>query len=232
MNRSIPLRWTLALWLLLGNLLLAACGGGATSAPLTPVRPQTTGDLRSVLAAGQAALDAGNLAVAEGHYRDAVAIDAQSADAQFGLGNALVRQNKLAEAETAYRAALSRDPNMSAARANLGVVYYQQGNLTRAAQEFDAALRLTPDDPQTLYLLAAVRIQENNLVEAERLLTRARDLDPKLPEVYYGLGVMYKLKGQKLEAIAAFEKFLEIGPGQDPVAADAARNELRELKGP
>jgi tetratricopeptide (TPR) repeat protein len=76
-----------------------------------------------------------------------------------------------------------------------------------------------------------VRIQENNLPEAERLLTKARDLDPKLPEVYYGLGVVYKLKGQKTEAIAAFEKFLQIGPGQDPTAMDYARSELKDLKG-
>ncbi|OQA44854.1 MAG: TPR repeat-containing protein YrrB [Chloroflexi bacterium ADurb.Bin325] len=142
-----------------------------------------------------------------------------------------MRQNKLAEAETAYRAAIQADPQMSTAHANLGVVYYQRGNLAKAADAFEAALRLKADDAQTVYLLGVVRIQEDNLTEAEKLLIRARDLDPNLPEVYYGLGVLYKLRGEKDAAIAAFEKFLEIGPGQDKSAADYAKDELAKLKG-
>lgn len=222
---------SVAVGMLLISLLLAACGASTPSASLTPAATRPAGDLSSALAAGKAALDAGNLTVAEQRYRDAVAIDPKSAEAQFGLGNALVRQNKLAEAAAAYQIAVARDPNMAAAQANLGVVYYQQGDLTKAAQAFDAALRLVPDDPQTLYLKAAVRIQENNMVEAESLLTRARDLDSTMPEVYYGLGVLYQSKGQNAEAIAAFEKFLEIGPGQDQTAVQHAQEQLRTLKG-
>ena len=127
----------------------------------------------------------------------AVSQDPESAQAQFGLGNALVRQGKLAEAEAAYKAALAADPNMTAARANLGVVYYQLGQLAKAADEFTAALKASPNDAATTYLLGAVRLQENNLAEAERLLLKARDLDPNLPEAYYGLGALYKLKGRK-----------------------------------
>ena len=120
---------------------------------------------------------------------------------------------------------------MIAAHANLGVTYYQMNQLPKAADEFIAALKLNPNDAATTYLLGAVRLQEKNLAEAEKLLLKARDLDPKLPEPYYGLGALYQLKGQKAEAIAAFEKFLEIGPGQDPQAAEYARNELKALKG-
>ncbi len=222
MSQSRLLVLTLLAWL----LVLAAGCSGRSPAPATP-----SGDLASTLAAAQQALDTGNLAVAEQGFRAALALDARSAQAQFGLGNALVRQNKLPEAEAAYRAAIQADPQMSTAHANLGVVYYQQGSLTKAAESFNAALRLKADDPQTLYLLGAVRIQENNLAEAEKLLTRARDLAPDLPEVYYGLGVLHKLRGEKDAAIAAFEKFLEIGPGQDKSATDYAQKELAELKG-
>ncbi len=105
------------------------------------------------------------------------------------------------------------------------------GDLSKAANAFQAALKIEPDDAETHYLLAAVRLQENNLSEAEKYLLRARDLDPQLPEVYYGLGVLYRLKGQKQDAIAAFERFLAIGPGQDPSALDHAREEIQALKG-
>ncbi len=209
----------------------------APLAPAAPAQPATSptrpsGDAASHIAAGQAALDASDLTKAEQEYLDAVALDPTSARAQFGLGNLYYRTNRLPEAEKAFKAALASNPAMATAQANLGVVYYQMGQLSQAASAFEAALKLEPDDPSTTYLLAVVRLQDNNLPEAEKLLLKARDTKPDLPEVYYGLGVLYKLKGQKEDAIAAFEKFLAIGPGQDPSAMDFARQELQKLKGP
>jgi tetratricopeptide (TPR) repeat protein len=213
--------------------LIAGCGSDEPnlSPAAAPLAGRPGGDLESYLSAGQAALDKGDLAAAEKAYQDAVALDPGSAKAQFGLGNVYVRTGRLTEAEQAYKAALAVEPNMAAGHANLGVTYYQMGQLGQAAAEFDAALKLEPDDPQTLYLMAVVRLQENDLPTAEQLLIQARDRKPDLPEVYYGLGVLYRLKGQKTEAIAAFEKFLAIGPGQDPSATEYAKQELRQLQG-
>ena len=233
--------------LLIVALLAVACGAAAPETPpALPAAPETppalpappqavatrpSGDLESHLAAGQTALDGGDVATAEREYRDALALDPKSAKAHFGLCNVYVRTGRLPEAEQAYKASLALDPTLAAAHANLGVTYYQMGQLAQAASEFDAALKIEPDDPQTLYLMAVVRLQENNLPAAETLLIQARDRKPYLPEVYYGLGVLYKLKGQKAEAIAAFEKFLAIGPGQDPSATEYAKQELKALRG-
>lgn len=212
-------------------LLSAGCGANTPVTPSPSVAPTAAGDFGALMATGQEALDANTLAVAEQNLRAAVSREPKSAQAQFALGNTLVRLGKLAEAEAAYEAAIAADPTMVAAHANLGVVFYQLGQLAKAADEFTAALKVSPNDAATTYLLGAVRLQEGNISEAERLLLKARDLDPNLPEVYYGLGALYKLKDQKAEAIAAFEKFLQIGPGQDPQAAEYAKNELKVLKG-
>jgi tetratricopeptide (TPR) repeat protein len=214
--------------------LMAGCTPHALGTPVAPtsVAPTASGDLDSLLSTAQAALDDGNLPAAEQSYRAAVGRNPGSAAAQFGLGNVLVRLGKLAEAESAYKAALAADPGMTAAHANLGVTYYQMEKLNKAADEFTAVLKVNPKDAATTYLLGAVRLQEKNLTQAEKLLLKARDLDPKLPETYYGLGALYELKGQKAEAIAAFEKFLAIGPGQDPQAMEKAKEELKALKGP
>lgn len=228
-----------ATWLSVMAVLVLAVGCGTSRpaagipAPTPPAAAGTrpSGDATGHMAAGQAALDAGDLAKAEREFLDAVALDPKLARAQFGLGNVYVRQGRLSEAEKAFKAALASDPKLAPAQANLGVVYYQMGQLAQAAAAFEAALRLEPDDAANLYLLAVVRLQENNLAEAEKLLMKARDLKPDLPEVYYGLGVLYRLKGQKNEAIQAFEKFLAIGPGQDPTAMDYARQELKQLRG-
>lgn len=233
-------RWTwFVIWMVAG-LIVAGCGSAsdvtptspaATPTSLLPPATQPSGDAAGHLTAAQTALENGNLVLAEQEYRNAAALDPESARAQFGLGNVYVRLNHLSEAEAAFKAALALEPNMTSAHVNLGVTYYQMGQLSKAADELNAALRLEPDDAQTLYLLGAVRLQENNLSAAEELLLKARDLKPDLPEVYYGLGVLYKLKGQKTEAITAFEKFLEVGPGQDPAAMDHARQELKSLQG-
>lgn len=221
--------------LLLCGLLLAACGGSGPATPMgataLPAGTRPSGDASSHLEAAQAAAEKNDAALAEQEYKNALALDPKLARAQFGLGNVYVRQNRLAEAETAFKAALALDPTMLSAHANLGVVYYQMGQLAKAADEFSAALKIDPKDAQTLYLLGAVRLQQNDLPGAEEVLIKARDLKPDLPEVYYGLGVLYKQKGQKAEAIAAFKKFLEIGPGQDPAATDNAKKELQSLEG-
>jgi tetratricopeptide (TPR) repeat protein len=221
-------------WLVMAAALFLAAGcgspdqevGGPTGQPA-----QASGDAASRAAAGQAAFEAGDLAKAEQEYLAAVALNPKLGRAQFGLGNVYVRLGRMADAEKAFKAALAADPGLASAQANLGVVYYQMGQLAQAGAAFEGALRLEPDDPATLYLLGAVRLQENNLAEAEKLLLRARDRKSDLPEVYYGLGVLYRLKGQKEDAIAAFEKFLAIGPGQDPSAMDFARQELKQIKG-
>lgn len=224
------------------TVALVGCGSAEPTRPApAPLRPsppapqppatRPSGDAPSRLRAAEAALDQGNLVLAEREFRDALALDPKSAKAQFGLGNVYVRMNRLADAEVAYKAALALDAGLASAHSNLGVVYYQMGQLARAAAEFQTALSIEPDDPQTLYLMAVVRLQENNLTAAEELLVKARDRKPDLPEVYFGLGTLYKLKGQKAEAIAAFEQFLALGPAQDPAAADYARRELQALKG-
>ena len=238
-----PCTWlAMLISFVLGAVIMATAGCGspaqtvvvetpARPGPAMPVATPSNGDTASHIAAGQAALAEGNLGKAEQEYQDAVALAPKSAQAQFGLGNVYVRLNRLPEAEQAFKAAIANDPKMAAAQANLGVVYYQLGQLAQAASAFQAALSVEPDEPSTLYLLAAVRLQENNLAEAEKLLTKARDGKPDLPEVYYGLGVLYRLKNQKEDAIQAFEKFLSLGPSQDPTAADFARQELKQLRG-
>jgi tetratricopeptide (TPR) repeat protein len=235
---NVRRRW---IWLVLAAVLLLAAGCGSPAQEVVgetaqppgsggaPTRP--SGDAATHATAGQAAFDSGDMTRAEQEYLAAVALDPKLARAQFGLGNVYVRFGRLPDAEQAFKGALASNPGMAAAHANLGVVYYQMGQLSPAATAFEAALRLEPDDAATLYLLGAVRLQENNLAEAEKLLVQARDRKSSLPEVYYGLGVLYRLKGQKAEAISAFEKFLAIGPGQDPAAMEFARQELKQLKG-
>ncbi len=229
----------LHIYLMVMLVLVAGCGSAPPTSqtpateppPLSTGTPQGGGAIEAFVVQGQAALEAGNFSEAEKAFRDAVNLDPGSADAQFRLGNVYIRQGQLAAAETAYRAAADINPDMASAHLNLGVVYYQMEQWNKAEEEFRTVLQLAPGDAQALYLLAAVRIQERQYAEAENLLLQAKLAQPDLAEVYYGLGALYKLQEKPDEAIAAFEKFLSLGTAQDPNAEDAARAELKSLKG-
>ena len=229
--------WIVPALTLLGIVLLTGCSAStsrvvSTASGAGALAPTyASGDATSHLQAADAALDRNDLSTAEKEYRDAAGLDPRSAEAQLGLGNVYVRLRLFPEAEKSYKAALALDSGMAAAQTNLGRVYYEMGQLSKAADALSASLKLDPNDAKTLYMLAVVRLQDNRLSDAEQLLVKARTADPDLPEVYYGLGVLYRLKGQKQDAINAFERFLAIGPGQDPAAVGHARQELESLRG-
>jgi tetratricopeptide (TPR) repeat protein len=157
--------------------------------------------------------------------------DVLSADEQFEMGNSYYQQGDLDGAAAAFEAALQRQPSHLGALTNLGVVYYQLGRLDDAADRFQAGLQVDSQDAQLHYLLGAARLQQNRLEDAEESFLLAKGLEPDLPEVHYGLGALYKLQGRTDDAIVAFERFLELGPAQDPRASEEAQRELRELRG-
>ena len=153
-----------------------------------------------------------------------------SAQEYFDQGNALYEQGDIQAAANAFREAVALDDQNAGYWHNLGVAYYSLNAVGEAKKSFERGLALAPDDAELNYLMGVVSIQNEQLSEAETYLTRANQLNPALPEPYFGLGVLYRLQGQRERAIAAFETFLQIGPGQDPAAIPVAEAELEALR--
>lgn len=153
-----------------------------------------------------------------------------SAEEYFQQGNAYYEQGDFLAAEAAFSQAAALDGQRVGYWHNLGVTQYSLDRLDEARTSFQQGLKLAPDDAELNYLMGAVSIQLQQLSEAETYLTRANELNPTLPEPYFGLGVLYKLQGKREQAMAAFETFLEIGPGQDPAAIPVAEAELEALR--
>ncbi len=217
------MRTTILTVLLAVALLLAACG--------SPSSPTPSADAQIHLQAGRDALEAQDYRRAVNELEQAVRLDPNLGEAHFRLGNAYLQLKEYAKAEASFRNALKIDPNDANSHANLGVTLYALDRLTEAEAEFRAGLKVTPDDAELHYLLAATLLQQNRLDAAKAELDKAIELKPDLPEAWFGLGVYYKLTGQKEEAIKAFEHFLELPPAQDPQARTEAERELKELKG-
>jgi protein O-mannosyl-transferase len=88
-----------------------------------------------------------DLQKAASHYREALRIKPDYAEAHNNLGMILIQQGQTDAAETQYRQAIKNDPIFEKAYNNLGVLLAIRGNIEEAKVCFIRALELNPEDP-------------------------------------------------------------------------------------
>jgi tetratricopeptide (TPR) repeat protein len=81
---------------------------------------------------------------AEAHYREALRLRPDFADAHANLGVLLARQRRLDEAAEHFAAALRLAPRNARTHANFGILLAEQGKLTESKAHYHEALRLDP----------------------------------------------------------------------------------------
>ncbi|MCM2312820.1 MAG: tetratricopeptide repeat protein [Steroidobacteraceae bacterium] len=100
-----------------------------------------------------AAIDLGELELAEAHYRESLAVEPQPA-IYNDLGVVLERLGMPEDAAAAYRKALELDPRSSAAHTNLGTSLARGGAYAEAERHFRAALEADPKNAAAQQALA------------------------------------------------------------------------------
>ncbi len=90
------------------------------------------------------------------HYRTALRLRPQFAEAWYNSGNLAARRGRWDEAMAAYRAAIARRPNFAEAHYGLGACLAHFGDLDAAAGEFREAVRIKPELEAARRALAAV----------------------------------------------------------------------------
>ena len=81
---------------------------------------------------------------ADAHYREAMRLKPDYAEARFNLGNTLVAQKKYDEAIWHFRKALELTPEKATIHSNLGTAFRFAGKLDEAAYHYREALRINP----------------------------------------------------------------------------------------
>lgn len=162
-----------------------------------------------------------------------------TAEEFFRQGEAFFRTQDWDQAIASYERALELDPSYDAAYTNLGSAQYRKGNLEEAITAYERALELAPTDADTHHNLGMVYLQRwlssqppdaSNLDRALQQINEAIRLNPDLPAPHYGLGVIYQVQGNTSDAITAFERFLELDDGSDPIATQQAEQILQQLR--
>lgn len=155
----------------------------------------------------------GDIAGAEAHYRQAIAMRPTYAEAHGNLGSLLADQGKTMEARAALERSLQIQPALSDAHNNLGRVLAAQGALPAAISAFRRALELNPKDVRARYNLARV-LQETNATQAALAeYRRALQLDGNFVEARLALGQLLGDIGRIDAAIAEFREVLRLRPG-------------------
>jgi tetratricopeptide (TPR) repeat protein len=156
-------------------------------------------------------------------YREILALNAESAEADMLAGEALDEMRDHAGAIREFQAAAKADPKMPNVHFALGYVLWTQNQIDEAAKEFSAELANTPDHPQALVYLADVDIKLSDTSGALTLLEKAIRLDPRIALGHLDLGIVYADLGRRTEALREMKIAEEQAPNDQTVHWRLAR---------
>ena len=145
-----------------------------------------------------AAIDSGELEVAEAHYRESLAIKEQPA-IYNDLGFVLEREGLADEAAEMYRKAIKLDPGSASAQYNLGSSLARSGQYAEAESHLRKALKISPNT-QTYTGLGIVLWQLGRADEAITNLQAAIKADPKNATAQQKLAEIQQSSGRAGEA--------------------------------
>ena len=195
-------------------------GIGEYAAAIPYLKDATTHDTESLwlrLALAQSCLASKQFPCVLDVYREILALNAESAEADMLAGEALDEMRDHAGAIREFQAAAKADPKMPNVHFALGYVLWTQNQIEEAAKEFDAELANTPDHPQALVYLADVDIKLSNTAGALVLLEKAVRIDPKIALGHLDLGIAYAGLGRKTEALREMKIAEELNPNDQNV---------------
>ena len=177
---------------------------------------------------GSALAEAGRLAEAEQHFREALAINPYHDNSNNGLGFCMAETGRLDEALAHLRKALQANPGLWEGYLNVGLVHARRGHYAEALEMFERANRIHPDSPEVLSNLGAALVAQASrdpgrsrevLDRAVRYLEQAVALDPTNVEAGSNLGVVLRRLDRREEAERAFQRVLRVAP-EDPATLE------------
>jgi len=138
--------------------------------------PQDT--LEKYKASGKAYLEEGNFDKARVEYLNALRIEANDAEARYGLGQAFEALGSVSQAMGHYAAAVEVDAGDTLSRIAMGKVLVLARAPDRAEPFIDEVLALEPSNPDALALKAMVHSLREQHEAAEALARRVIAADP------------------------------------------------------
>lgn len=145
-------------------------------------------------------------------YHRIIALNAESAEADMLVGEALDAMKDTLGAIREFRAAIAVNPKEPNVHFGLGYLLWTQGHYGDAASEFKTELENDPHHKQAMLYLADSYIQTNRNIDALPLLEDLARTDPKNAMVHLDLGTIYAAANRKQEAASEFQTAIRLAP--------------------
>jgi tetratricopeptide (TPR) repeat protein len=145
-------------------------------------------------------------------YHRMIAQNAESAEADMLVGEALDEMKDTSGATREFRAAVKANPKEPNAHFGLGYLLWTQLQFQEASQEFQAELENTPDYSKAMLYLADSDIKLNRNEDARPLLERVVAIEPKNSMGFLDLGIVYAESDRKEDALREFKAAAALTP--------------------
>jgi tetratricopeptide (TPR) repeat protein len=136
-------------------------------------------------------------------------------------------ETRVEKEETPKAGAARPEPESAEAYYEIGLELQKQGKEEQAIDEFNKALRIDPGFVKAYRNRGYAYLNTNQYDLAIADNNKAAKLDPKDPVARLNLGVAHKMQGNKAEAIANFEKVLNLS--DNPQVLEMAKQEIKDL---
>lgn len=153
------------------------------------------------------------LADAERHFRRAADGTTPGPTGWAALGRFYLEARQYPEAVEAFREAMRRSPDPTAVMAPLGEALIRAGRSVEAVPLLEQALRRLPDEDGKIHIrLGAAFRLSGQLDASERAYAGAIARNPASLEAHVEMARLHIARGDKAQALAAFERAARIGP--------------------
>ena len=141
-----------------------------------------------------------------------VALNADSAEAEMLMGEALDEMKDHEGAVRQFREAAKVNPKEPNVHFGLGYLLWTKGQYPEAASEFQAELANDPQHLQAMLYLGDADMQMNKLDESRPLLETVVKSEPANGMAHRDLGIVLAEQGRKNEALKEFQAAIRINP--------------------
>lgn len=145
-------------------------------------------------------------------YKQILALNAESAEADVLAGEALDEKGDIAGAIEEFRAAVRANPKEPNVHFGLGYLLWKGKQFDEAAQQFQEELVNDPQSREAREYLGDSLVELNDYKGASVELEKALAADPNSPMVHRDLGVVYADSGDKEKAVVELREAMELDP--------------------
>ena len=154
----------------------------------------------------------GKLVEAVEHYREALRLNPNSAEAAYDFGIVCVQQNQFDDAISAFQQTVRLNPTFVPAHSNLAKALRTQNRPNEALFHYRQALALKPDDVDTRNCVGSVCCGLGLVEEAITSFQEALRLKPDSVDAHNGIGIAYREQSRLDEALAHFREAIRLRP--------------------